>query len=95
MKDFDKRLLELGHWHKPQGPKCEGKLPQFILDLPTDKEKPRCSGEYPFCDRSMLITYHTITNRRAEPGTVRLQCKICNRGGIVQVQKWREDLGRT
>ena len=96
MKDFDERLRQFGYWYKPSGKgKHDITTERFVMTTPSDREKPRCSGEYPFCSRAMNIHYHTQTNSRAEPGTIRLQCKICGRGGIVAATQWCQDVNPT
>lgn len=95
MKDFDQKLAQFGRWVKKNQGKWADSQPQFQFNLPQDKEKPRCSGEYPYCDTAMLITYHCLTNSRAPRGTIRLQCKICNKGGIVNANQWREDVDKS
>ena len=94
MKDFDKRILELGKWIYKQG-KHSDLPPTFVLNTPLTKDKPRCGGEYPYCDRYMLITYHTLTNSKAQPGTARIQCRNCLKGGIVDMAQWREDVAKS
>jgi len=95
VKDFDKRLAELGKWVYPQGPKSGDKPPKYVLNQPKDRDKPRCNGQYPFCMRSLHIHYHTITNAKAPKHTAAIKCKICNRGGVVNVAQWREDVAKS
>ena len=91
MKDFDKIIAQFGSSRVLQREGVE----RFILNQPTDRNKPRCSGSYPFCTQSMMITYHTLTNPRAEKGTIKLVCKICKRGGIVNGNQWRVDVAKS
>ena len=91
MKDFDEIIARFG---KVQAKQRDG-VERFVLNQPTDKQKPRCSTEYPFCDRAMVFYYHTVINPRAPKGTVKLQCKICNRGGIVDAHQWRVDVAKS
>jgi hypothetical protein len=95
MKDFDKRLAELGKWIIPMGPKSADKPPKYLLNKSLERDKPRCPGDYPFCTRSMLITFHTQTNSRAEANTAKLMCKICHRGGIFNWDQWSDDLHKS
>ena len=96
MKDFEERLKQFGYWYKPHGKGSHDiTTERFVMTTPTDRQKPRCSTEYPYCDRAMNIHYHTITNHSAKPGTIRLQCKICGKGGIVDADQWRVDVAKS
>ena len=96
MKDFQERLKQFGYWYKPSGKgKHDITTERFVMTTPSDRQKPRCAGEYPYCDTAMNIHFHTITNSRAQPGSIRLQCKICGKGGIVDAHQWRVDVAKS
>lgn len=96
MKDFDKRLSELGKWIKPHGP--AGELRYHLNGKPKiqPNRKPWCSGEYPYCTRAMMIEFvHVTYPQKYSQNQARLRCNLCSRGEICDVNQWREDVAKS
>ena len=96
MKDFDQRILELGQWIKPHGP--AGELRYYLNSKPKRRpdKKPWCSGEYPYCQRSMMIEMvHVTQPNKHKSNQVRLRCQLCSRGELVDCAQWRVDVAKS